>query len=112
MSIQKGVFPNELKIVGVRPIYKNNDETYLWNYSPISVLQCFSKILERIVYNRLYQHLYSNKMFYKNQLGFQKGLSTEQEKSTTFYLKSLFTLGVFIDLYWPFDTVDHDIICK
>ena len=51
----------------------------------ISVLQCFSKILERIVYNRLYQHLYSNKMLYKNQLGFQKGLSTEQEKSTTFY---------------------------
>ena len=31
LSIQKGVFPHELKIAKVTPVYKNNDETNLGN---------------------------------------------------------------------------------
>ena len=52
------------------PVYKNNDETNLANCRPISVLPCFSKILKRIVYNRLYEQLNSNYILYKNQVGF------------------------------------------
>ena len=37
----------------------------------------FSNILERIVYNRLYEHLNSNNILYKKQFGFQKGHTTE-----------------------------------
>ena len=67
LSIQKGV----------TPIYKNNDKTDLGNYRTISVLPCFSKILEQIVYNRLCKHLNSNRILYKKQFRFQKGNSTE-----------------------------------
>ena len=35
------------------------------------------KILERIVYNGLYQDLNSNNILYKKQFGFQTGNSTE-----------------------------------
>ena len=51
LSIQSGVFPDELKIARVTLIYIKNDKTDLGNYTSISVLQCFSKILEQIVFN-------------------------------------------------------------
>ena len=100
LSIQKGVFPDELKIAEVTPVYKNDDETNLENYRSVSVLPCFSKILERIVYNRLYEHLNPNHMLY---FGFQKGHSTEHailqlvDQISNSFEKNLFTLGVFID---------------
>ena len=46
LSLQKGCFPEELKIARVTPIYEADDVNDL----PISVLPCFSKILERIMY--------------------------------------------------------------
>ena len=49
MSLNKGIFPNNLKIAMVTPIFKTGDEESCSNYIPISVLPCFSKILERIV---------------------------------------------------------------
>ena len=54
LSIIKGVFSDDLKIARVAPVFKGGDEKDLENYRPISVLPCFSEILERIVYNRLY----------------------------------------------------------
>ena len=38
---------------------------------------CFSRILERIMYNRLFKYLTTNEILYKKQFGFQKGHSTE-----------------------------------
>ena len=52
MSIKQGIFPDELKIAKVFPIFKSNDEQYITNYRPISLLNYFSKIFEKIVANR------------------------------------------------------------
>ena len=49
LSINQGVFPENMKIAFVTPIFKSRDEYLLTNYKPISVLPCFSKILERIM---------------------------------------------------------------
>ena len=49
LSIEKGIFPDDLKIAKVTPIYKTDDKSNLSNYRPISVLSCFSKILECII---------------------------------------------------------------
>ena len=59
-SLEKGIFPESLKIAKVTPIFKCGDKTDLNNYRPISVLPGFSKILERIMYNRLYKYLLDN----------------------------------------------------
>ena len=53
LSLKKGIFPEKMKIAKVSPIFKKGDKSILSNYRPISVLPCFSKILERIMYNRL-----------------------------------------------------------
>ena len=76
-SLQKGCFAEELKIARITPIYKTDDVNKIGNYRPISVLPCFSKILERIMYNRLFKYLTTNEILYKKQFGFQKVHSTE-----------------------------------
>ena len=63
MSIKQGIFPDELKIAKVFPIFKSNDEQYITNYRPISVLNFFSKIFEKIVANRIIDFLDQNDVF-------------------------------------------------
>jgi hypothetical protein len=48
------------------------------NYRPISLLTSFSKIFERIIYNRLITHFTSNKIFTNSQFGIKKKSSTEK----------------------------------
>ena len=61
-SLKSGIFTDKLKIVKVLPIYKSGKKYVLSNYRPISVLPCFSKILERIMYNRLSNYLNENEI--------------------------------------------------
>ena len=57
LSLSTGVFPNDFKIAKVVPIYKKDNPENFGNYRPVSVLPCFSKILERIMYNRCYDFI-------------------------------------------------------
>ena len=54
LSLKQGIFPENLKIARVSPIFKKDEKFLFTNYRPISVLPCFSKLLEKIMYNRLY----------------------------------------------------------
>ena len=66
-----------LKIAKVTPVYKSGDAENVTNYRPISVLSVFSKILERMMYNRIYKLLKSNNLLFNKQFGFQLNNSTE-----------------------------------
>ena len=61
-SLAQGNFPEEMKIARITPIYKGGDKENVVNYRPISVLPCFSKLLERIKYNKLYLYLTENNL--------------------------------------------------
>ena len=50
-SLTTGTFPDSLKIARVVPIFKTGDKQEMSNYRPISILPCFSKLLERIMYS-------------------------------------------------------------
>ena len=70
LSLKYGIFPCRLKIARVTPIYKAGDEFTLSNYRPISILLCFSKLLERIMY---YIPTLQNMIFYtKINLAFKQ----------------------------------------
>ena len=117
-SIEKRVFLDVSKIARVTPLLKTGDPNNISNYSPISALPCFFKVLERIMYNRLYKYLTTEKLLYSKQFGFQTGLSTEHaivklvDQIYESFEKDHYTLGVFIDLSKAFDTVDHTILIK
>ena len=115
-SLQTGIFLDELKIARVPPIYETGDENNFGNHRLISILPCFSKILERNMYKILYNHLSENQMLYSKQFGVQRGHSTKHavlqliDQINSSFEKNHFILGIFIDLSKVFDTADHDII--
>ena len=80
------------------------------------MLPIFSKLLERLVYNRLISHINDNKLLYENQFGFQKGKSTHLaimmvvDKITEALDQDGSVVGVFLDFSKAFYTVDHSIL--
>ena len=77
LSFKQGIFPENLKIARVSPIFKKDEKFFFTNYRPIPVLPCFSKLLEKIMYNRLYKYLSENNYLYEKHFGFQAAHSTE-----------------------------------
>ena len=74
LSLQTGTFPDKRKIARVTPLFKGGENYELGNYMPISALPCFSKILEKFMYNCLYKYLTDNSILYKSSLVFRKDI--------------------------------------
>ena len=118
ISLKTGIFTEKIKIAKVSSIFKKGDKSILSNYSPISALPFFPKILERVIYNRRYTYLADNKILFNKQFGFKAGhftgyalLDLIDQVSDSLNDKSYF-VGIFIDLSKAFDTVDHKILLK
>ena len=111
--MKDGLFPDELKLGKVTPIYKKDNEELFENYRPISTLPVFGKILEKLIYCRLYSFLIAKGIITENQFGFRKGHSTSHALNhSTTYIESLLrdkkhVLGIFLDLSKAFDTISH-----
>ena len=107
LSFSSGVFPSILKIAKVIPVHKKESKLFCSNYRPISLLSNIDKIIEKILYNRIYQFL---------QFGFRQHYSTSYAllNLTEAIMKALddgnFACGIFVDFHEAFDTVDHSIL--
>ena len=67
LSFLSGIIPDNLKVALVTPIFKSNDETKFENYRPISVLTCFSKLLEKLMAKGLTMFIDKRKILSKHQ---------------------------------------------
>lgn len=116
--LNRGVFPDSLKIARVSPILKSGSKFDPCNYRPISVLPVISKIFEKVIYSRLETYLNSKDFFFKKQYGFRpktNTLSATVDLVTKIKNKideKQVVLGIFVDLKKAFDTISHKILLK
>ena len=113
LSVLQGDFPSEMKLAKVLPIYKTDNHQLIQNYRPISTLNLFSKVYERVIYNNLLDFIMENNILYDKQFGFRKGHSTSPAIITLVnkVSKSLdeekIVCGVYLDIRKAFDSISH-----
>ena len=71
ISFMTGRFPKQCEIAHITPVYKKGDKLDTSNYRPISLLSNISKIIEKIMYSRLYKFPDKYNCLYKKQFGFE-----------------------------------------
>ena len=117
-SLTEGVFPEQLKLANVIPLYKADDPMLFNHYRPVSLFCILSKVFEKVMYWGLLDFLEKFKTIYSNQYGFRKGRSTHMalmilmDKITKSLENGEFVVGVFLDFSKAFDTVNHDILLQ
>ena len=72
MILFSGIFPNELELARVPPVFKKGSGQDKDNCRPISVLPVLSKIYEKAMYKSLYGYLECHNILYSLQFGFRQ----------------------------------------
>ena len=115
-SLEEGLFPEDMKMADVVPLFKSKDRSECTNYRPISLLLTISKLLEKIVYRRTYKFLERHDNLYVSQYGFREGHSCENAISELVseivkrQQEGMYTLALFLDLSKAFDSLEHNVL--
>ena len=112
--LENGKFPNEWKKANVVPVHKRNNKQLIENYRPISLLPVCGKILERLIYNKMFEFFTENELISQNQSGFKPGDSCISQLlciTHDIYQSiddGLETRADFLDVSKAFDKVWHE----
>ena len=116
LSFEQYIFPKQLKKAVVTPIFKSGKSNDPSNYRPISILSIFSKLLEKLFYNRLFNFVTKHHVLHPNQFGFQPNKSTSLAIANV--LSTLLNkinsnkhiAFVLFDLKKAFDLINHRLL--
>jgi len=111
LSLNSATVPQEWKRANVVPVFKKGDPTQTNNYRPISLLPIISKILERLIYNKIIPFI--RPKLTNMQHGFLARCSTSTQLLTVFSrINNILdtrtqTDVIYFDLSKAFDSVPH-----
>ena len=112
-AFRLGIFQQSCKIAKIVPLFKTEKTEELTNYRPKSILTCFSKIFEKLIYSRLISFFQKNSVLHDSQYGFRNGMSTTHAvldvlTSTCDQINNeQYTGLILLDFKKAFDTVCH-----
>ena len=112
-SLRTGSVPTSYEEANVCPTPKKGDKSLVSNYRPISLLNSEAKLLERLVFKHLLNHLRDNNLLSPLQFGFILGDSTVNQLTFLYntFCKALDSgkevRAVFCDISKSFDRVWH-----
>ena len=73
--ISKSMFPPDLKLADVTPVYKNKSKNSKDNYRPVSILSNISNIYKRFLYDQI--QMFFDSILSKYQCGFGRGYNAQ-----------------------------------
>ena len=118
ISFPKEVFPEKLKMATITPIFIKGNNTLITNYRPIPFLLCFLKLIECIMYNRLYKVFVENNILLQKQFEFQNAHSKKHiilqllNPVAEAFSQGKRGQGIFIGLSKAVDKVNHVLLQK
>ena len=112
--ISKSIFPSDLKLADVTPVYLKKSKNSKDNYRPVSILFNIFKIYERCIYDQI--QLFFDSFLSKYQCGFRRGYNSQRclVKLIEKWKKSADNGGAFgallTDLSKTFDCLPHEFL--
>ena len=113
-SIMSGIFPMNLKLADLSPVFKATDKHDKENYRPVSILPALSKIFERLLSYQIDRYMTDKLSIFL--CGFRKGMSAQNcllfliEKWRKCIDKNGKCGVIFTDLSKAFDCLVHDLL--
>ena len=95
-SLSSGIFPDHMKYAVVKPLFKKGDKSNISNYRPIPILSSLSKVLQKVMYHQLQEHLNKYSIL-AEQFGFRT-YSTTNKAIYILINETLKVCGVFFIL--------------
>ena len=112
--LKESCFPDCWKVSSVVPVFKNvGERSTAKNYRPVSLLSVVSKVFEKLVNNRIVDHLEKCGLFSDFQYGFRSSRSTADlltvvsDRIARAFNRSGATRAVALDISKAFDRVWH-----
>ena len=118
LSILQQQFPTQWKYAKVLPLHKKDSTLEPKNYRPVAILSPLSKVLEKLVYEQLYNYFSRNKILHPNLHGYRKHRSTQTallqmyDRWVKAAAQGQVSGAVLLDLSAAFDLVSPDILLK
>ena len=106
------------KFTKIVPLHKKKSKLERENYRPVAILSPLSKILEKVIYEHIYNYFDRNQLFHPSLHGYRKGRSTMTallsmyDKWVCAASKGQVSGVVLVDLSAAFDLVSPSLIIQ